>query len=1040
MLEVIKRDGRRVPFNWQRISRAVERAGFTGDEATTFVMSLSAPTRIMEVWEIQAWVERELIEQGYLDVAKSYVNYRFQKDLERRRLADSIQTLQSGDKSVVNENANKDSNQFHTQRDLTAGAVAKSIGLGMLPPEIAEAHKNGDLWWHDLDYTPYAPLTNCCLINFPDLFANGFTLGNAQIESPKSIQTATAQTSQIIAQVASSQYGGATFNNIDIVLAPFAQMNYEKHLSDANTYLIPDNTTYAHEKTVKDIYDAMQALEYELNTLYTSNGQTPFVSLGFGLGADIWECEIQKAILQVRLDGLGKDKRTAIFPKLIFALRDGLNLRPEDPQYPIKQLALACASKRIYPDLVSYDKLIELTGDFKYPMGCVAGDSMVQWDNNYRTIADMWDEMSQRFDVKIQPDGVNEYVDLNNVTIRDSYSRTGVADCRRVIRNRSSEWVKFSLYGGRTLTCTVDHPLPVASKGRIQASQLEVGDKLYLADNVLIDEGNTIPAYGDKSWLMGLILCDGCISGNTEAIVSYAFTGEDEIRERISTLYPDNRIRDWEHHRGTKGNYKEFAIKDAHLVSLCRDDFGGITKNDRSIPEKIFHAPVGERLDFMAGMIDADGYINPRSSRVQIGSTNPRIAYGQLRLAESLGYRASIYENHYSKSNPDSVRFRVEFVPDEPLVHKLACTKKKDNYTKKEAPYPVQLAKVTNVEFFTKDDYSYDVTTSSDYFDVSGIRSHNCRSFIQATPDGIIEGRMNLGVVTLNLPRIALEAKNNLESFWELLANRTELMHKALKYKAERTAEAKPENAPILYKNGAFWRRLENGDSVNDLFKNKYATISFGYIGLYETVATFYGSDWENNSEAKEFSLAILSYFKSQTSQWPDYHYSVYGTPAESLTDKFCKADREKFGDIPGITDKEYYTNSFHYDVRKSPTPFEKIDFEAPYPKYASGGFIHYVELPPVGANLKALETIWDYAYDKLGYFGVNTSVDQCFVCGFKGEFDSTEEGYRCPDCGNNDPETADVTRRLCGYLGNPLARPAIHGRQVEIASRAKHV
>lgn len=686
MLEVIKRDGRRVPFNWQRISRAVERAGFTGDEATTFVMSLSAPTRIMEVWEIQAWVERELIEQGYLDVAKSYVNYRFQKDLERRRLADSIQTLQSGDKSVVNENANKDSNQFHTQRDLTAGAVAKSIGLGMLPPEIAEAHKNGDLWWHDLDYTPYAPLTNCCLINFPDLFANGFTLGNAQIESPKSIQTATAQTSQIIAQVASSQYGGATFNNIDIVLAPFAQMNYEKHLSDANTYLIPDNTTYAHEKTVKDIYDAMQALEYELNTLYTSNGQTPFVSLGFGLGADIWECEIQKAILQVRLDGLGKDKRTAIFPKLIFALRDGLNLRPEDPQYPIKQLALACASKRIYPDLVSYDKLIELTGDFKYPMGC--------------------------------------------------------------------------------------------------------------------------------------------------------------------------------------------------------------------------------------------------------------------------------------------------------------------------------------------------------------------RSFLQAVPDGsrIIEGRMNLGVVTLNLPRIALEAKNNLESFWELLADRTELMHKALKYKAERTAEAKPENAPILYKNGAFWRRLENSDSVNDLFKNKYATISFGYIGLYETVATFYGSDWENNSEAKEFSLAILSYFKSQTSQWPDYHYSVYGTPAESLTDKFCKADREKFGDIPGITDKEYYTNSFHYDVRKSPTPFEKIDFEAPYPKYASGGFIHYVELPPVGANLKALETIWDYAYDKLGYFGVNTSVDQCFVCGFKGEFDSTEEGYRCPDCGNNDPETADVTRRLCGYLGNPLARPAIHGRQVEIASRAKHV
>lgn len=684
-VNVIKRDGRKVAFDKSRIERAVHRAGLDSSQAVGFAYVFETPERDMHIWEVQAAVEQQLIDLGYLDVAESYIAYRTQKDLERKRLADSISQLQSKDKSVVNENANKDANQFHTQRDLTAGAVAKAIGLSMLPPEVAEAHKNGTIYWHDLDQTPYGPVSNCCQVNFSDLFENGFKLGNAEIEPPKSIGTAAAQTSQVIAQVASSQYGGTTFGHVDKVLAPFAEMNFQKHLEDAEQYSIPDGEAYAEGKTRKDIYDAMQALEYELNTLFTSQGQTPFCTLGFGLGTGKWEREIQKAILNVRLKGLGKDRRTAIFPKLVFAIKDGLNLKPGDPNYDIKQLALHCASKRMYPDIVSYSEIVRLTGDFKYGMGC--------------------------------------------------------------------------------------------------------------------------------------------------------------------------------------------------------------------------------------------------------------------------------------------------------------------------------------------------------------------RSYLQAVPSGITEGRMNLGVVTLNLPRVALETRDKgIAAFWELLDERTDLMHTALKHKAERVTEATPDNAPILYKNGAFWKRLKPGDKVNELFKNKMATVSFGYIGLYETVAVFYGPDWETNPEAKEFSIEILRHLKAEVSTWPDYHYSVYGTPSESLTDKFCRADREKFGASPNITDKEYYNNSFHYDVRKSPTPFEKIDFEAPYPQYAAGGFIHYVELPPMQDNLKALETVWDYACERVGYFGTNTSIDACFECGFRGEFESTDEGYKCPDCGNNDPDTADVTRRLCGYLGNPLARPAIHGRQVEIASRVKHV
>ena len=708
-IKVIKRDGRSVNFEAEKIYNALLKASNNVTKLSPLVeakletISNNIIAEIIDrfkddvkIYEIQNIVEHELLAANEYAIAQEYINYRTKRDFARSQATDinfTIDKLLNKDQTIVNENANKDSEVFNTQRDLTAGIVGKSIGLKMLPSHVANAHQKGDIHYHDLDYSPYTPMTNCCLIDFKGMLANGFKIGNAEVESPKSIQTATAQISQIIANVASSQYGGCTADRIDEFLAPYAELNYKKHLKDAQDWVAEDlREDYARTKTKKDIYDAMQSLEYEINTLFTSNGQTPFTSLGFGLGTNWFEREIQKAILEIRIKGLGSEHRTAIFPKLIFTLKSGLNLEVGTPNYDIKQLALECATKRMYPDVLSYDKIIELTGSFKAPMGC-------------------------------------------------------------------------------------------------------------------------------RSFLQG-----------------------------------------WKDENGVEVN----------------------------------------------------------------------------------------------------------------------------------------------------------------------------------------SGRMNLGVVTVNLPRIAMESNGDMNKFWDIFNERMGIAKDALVYRVERIKEATPANAPILYQYGAFGQRLGKYDNVDELFRHRRATVSLGYIGLYEVGTVFYGPEWESNAEAKAFTVDIVRKMKQFCEEWSnefDYHFSVYSTPSESLTDRFCRLDTEKFGLVKDITDKEYYTNSFHYDVRKNPTPFEKLDFEKAYPEAgATGGFIHYCEYPVLQQNPKALEAVWDYAYTRIGYLGTNTPIDRCYQCGFEGDFTPTERGFVCSNCGNSDPKTVDVVKRTCGYLGNPQARPMVNGRHKEISARVKHM
>lgn len=326
-----------------------------------------------DITDIQSAVENALVDVEEYGVARAYTDYRLEHDIARKQQTSidyQVERLFAKDDDVINENANKDSDVYATMRDLKAGAVDRAIGLKALPKDIADAHVAGILHWHDLDYSPATTMHNCGLPDLADMLKNGFSLGNADVETPKSIETAVAQACQALSSIASNQYGGTSFDRIDEVLAPYAEKSYYKHLKVAEEENIPNPERYAKKMTRKNIKSAMQSLEYEINTLFTSNGQTPFCTLGFGMGTNWYEREIQIAILEQRIKGLGKDHRTAIFPKLLMGIKPGINKNPEDPNYDIKQLALKSVVKRMSPEILNYDNVVKITGSYKAAMGC----------------------------------------------------------------------------------------------------------------------------------------------------------------------------------------------------------------------------------------------------------------------------------------------------------------------------------------------------------------------------------------------------------------------------------------------------------------------------------------------------------------------------------------------------------------------------------------------------------------------------------------------------------------------------------------------
>ena len=639
--------------------------------------------------------------------------------------------LFGGDETKTKENANKDARLFSTFRDLEAGEVSRYYALQQLPERVSAAHVSGDIHFHDLDYTVPGGMFNCMLVDLPFILSReDFPIGNTRVKHVRSVETATDLIPQIAAQVSVGQYGGQTYSKLDEVLEPYVMYTYRRELAralenatrvaaemgvagveplDKSVALLVASgerdrmaagvgekiwdmsVAEAKKRTESIVYDSMEGVEYALNTVQ-GNGQTPFVTISFGLATSWAGRVVQKAILKVRINGYGARSKTPVFPKLVYMLKEGVNMRPGDPNYDVKRLALYCASKRIYPDFQSVDNTVRDLGFNPTSMGC-------------------------------------------------------------------------------------------------------------------------------------------------RSFLSY--------------------------------------------------------------------------------------YENPETG--------------------------------------------------EPVEY----------------------------------------------------------------------GRFNVGVVTLNLPRIAMQTEST-SDFMRLLDARAGIVREALDWRFDQVREATASQSPIHYVTGAAGVAMSPSDKVGDLVEGGYATASMGYIGVYEAVARFYGGDWYGNREAVEFSVNIVRRLDELARSWKAESgrgYGVYGTPSESLCDRFARLDTRLFGDVENITNKGYYQNSFHVDVRKNMSPFEKWRVEAQYLPYTTGGAIDYVETETLLKNPDALESIVDAAVAAgVRYFGVNQPVSQCFECDYSGEFAADVRGFYCPDCGERDEEKISVVRRVCGYLGSFADRPVVEGKRKEIVARVKHL
>ena len=992
-MQVQKRDNRLVDFNSSKIKTAIQecckRIQKDYQEETLKVkehlteivdnVCLHLPKNdIVKVEEIQDTVEQELSKVSP-QVAKEYIIYRYQRNVARdsnsalTQIYMNLTSKKSSDMDLKRENANINSDTAMGMMLKFGAEASKEFCLNhLIKPKYARMHRNGDIHIHDLDFYPMT--FNCSFIPLGKLLKRGFSTGHGHISEPQTIMCASSLACIILQANQNEMYGGQAYSCWDYDLAPYVAKSYVKILNRlvstkvehevklnldglyekegtlfsevSQGTIIKEVLKYtehveyimkeARELLYKEVRQAMQASIHNFNTLQSRAGsQTPFSSVNYGTDTSVEGRMITKAILEETDKGLANGE-TSIFPVQIFKVQNSKNALEGSPNYDLFKLACKVSAKRLFPNFVYQDSPYNAMYYDGRKETEIAVMGAVRGDETVtiKCGTDIYKDI--RIDSAMQI--IRNYTKHKAKKSKDNHEFSHKCGVYKITHISGKYYVGSSKNIGRRFN---EHKYSIRHYGKL--------GEIYFLDDYNVDNYK----------FEVLELCDIDDLWKTES--KYI-----NLEDPLVVNYKDSK---------NNGNFDSFN----RVLAL-----NGIEYSDIQLNERATH---------WNRKIDSDCFIMSRGQFVPIRSLIINNEYSPLKL----------YEVTYLKNSKE---YKLHITEDHPLATqrgRVRCDELKVNdcifdcETFKK--YLITSIKVTDEKCFT-----YDFEVDNDMFDLSGIVSHNCRTRtiqnVHNPEQNVTSGRGNITFTTINLPRLGLLAKHDLNKFFKLFDDRIECCIGQIYDRFNFISKKKVYNFPFLMQEGVYLdsEKLDDDDEILESLKN--GTLAVGFIGLAECLKALIGKHQGESQEAQELGLKIIQHLRDRMdleSKNSKLTWGCFATPAEGLSSRFTKIDQKKFGKIEGVTDRKYYTNSFHVPVYYNTSIVHKIDVEAPYHEICNAGSISYVEMDgDLTKNVEAFEKVVQYAKEKnMCYFSINHPVDVCPVCGYTGVIYD-----ECPKCG----------------------------------------
>ena len=1047
-----KRDGQVVKFDKDKIVNAIIPAmkeANSIDYASAIKIANDIASRdeeILDVETIQDLVEEGLMKENYPLTAKRYIIYREERTKIREKKSNLMKYIKEKITASNNQNsnANVDERSFGARKNEAAGVLTAQLAIDeLLDPDVKKAWEENLLYIHDR--TEYAVgMHNCLNVRLAKLLQEGFTTRNGDVRPANSFSTACQLVAVVFQAQSQGMFGGVGANHIDDDLAPFVRISFLKHFKDGLKYvdrnkdrsyeefhkryknhiglasigayanIFKDYSPLAYEYAIdmleKEGLQSTQALYHNLNTLESRPGsQLPFSSINFGLNTTFEGRKVTEWLLKASLEGIGKYHRISIFPISIFQYKTDINDRPGTPNYDLFKLAVKSTVHTIYPNYCNADWISnepDVHPTYLISVPSISKSSMVhiltqnkentkQEEYIWYNIEHLYEELSDKYEVKSK-DGY-DYIDLRfvdkNYFVNDEksvYKEYMVDICDTVAKisyiSASKDKTKFSI-----TTDTFRHDYLEGTKPKTYKS--EHFDYAY-------NPGTEMATMGS---------CDG------SATIKVKIDGKEDY---------------------------------TNFTNLW---------NDYSETHKIFTN--GKKAQ----------YIDTRDLKIYDSSVHKFVYVKRIIRNEDIGlwYKIKfIIYDRYGK-NKGEVKYAnlVHLTADHPLPVLKPGSGLRRTYVKNLKPgdkilrsengsHPdIKYATIESIERIGyRDAYGYDVETDSDHFDVSGINSHNCRTLIGKDRHGCgwdKSGRGNVCPHTMNLAKLGIKhgiclgerKEADIQGFWKELDELLKLTEKSLLDRYKFICSQNPIAAYFMYDNGTIVDSENSIKAGNVEPSMRHNTLAIGFIGLANMLYAMFGKYHNQDKEVLKFGIDVVKHiydFSKEASERNDLNFSCYMTPAENLCHTWMKKLKKEYGNIKGVTDHDYLTNSCHVPVFEKISIKDKIDIESNFSWMGTGGNITYTEYDAeVMNNCEAIENIIHYAMKennhRIAYFAINFPIDTCNDCGFKGVIDD-----KCPKCGAESSHIQRL-RRVTGYLTADYKTRFNPGKRKEVEEREKH-